>query len=98
MSFGIDYKITREKAKDISKEYCKQNGYSYEMLSTYDLHYGISSSGEAHWIWSKPYEGPIKDENGCFLDLQAMPDFVLKIACRDGKIIVEELDHIDLIQ
>lgn len=98
MSGEIDYKVTRDEAKKIAKTYCEQHGYSYERLSNCDLHYGICSSGEHHWIWRKPYNGPIKDENGCFLDLQIPLELVLKIIYIDGIIKVEELNYINFIR
>lgn len=98
MKLKIDYKITRDEAKKISKEYCEQKDYSYEKLSTYDMHYGIRNAVEHHWTWSKSYEGPIQDENGYFYDLQTLPELILEVMYKDGKITVHEFDHIDLIR
>lgn len=96
MQRQIDYKITLEAAKQIAKSYCEQHGYSYDKLSAFKVqYYDPMPTRNDCWIWFKPYEGPIKDENGYFMDLQTMPDFILAVYY-NGKVV--EADHIDLIR
>lgn len=96
MKREIDYKITLEEAKKIAKSYCEQKGYSYEKLLSLTAEYSAPQpSRNDCWIWYKPYDGPIVDENGYIMDLQTLPDFVLAVHY-DGNVV--EADHIDLIQ
>lgn len=96
MKREIDYKLTLEEAKQIAKAYCEQNGYSYEKLLTFQTEYSAPMpSRNDCWLWYKPYEGPLVDENGYIMDLQTMPDFIMAVYY-DGR--VAEADHIDLIK
>lgn len=96
MQRHIDYKITLEEAKKIAKAYCEQYGYSYDKLLAFQTSYSAPMpSRDDCWLWYKPYEGPLKDENGYYMDLQTLPDFILAVHF-DGR--VSEADHIDLIR
>lgn len=96
MKREIDYKITLAEAQAVAKDYCARHGYSYEKLMTFETEYcDPRPSRDDFWIWYKPYEGPLVDENGNIMDLQTLPDFIMAVHF-DGRVI--EADHIDLIK
>lgn len=96
MKREVEYKITLDDAKRLARVYCEQNGYSFEKLMECETYYEAPKpSGDDCWLFGKPYEGSLVDENGNIMDLQTLPKYVMAVS-HTGTI--QELDHIDLIK
>lgn len=96
MQREVNYKITLEEAKKLARDYCEQHAYSYEKLLKCETYYEAPKpSGDDCWLFGKPYNGPLIDENGNIMDLQTLPKFVMAVSYTGT---IHELDHIDLIK
>jgi hypothetical protein len=88
---GIENHMTVSAARDILENYCNLKGLSFEKLLRYSPY-----KTNREWIWVKPYEGPLIDENGCIMDLQTMPTPIISV---DTTLLVHEWEEgIDLIK
>lgn len=82
--------MTINTAKEILQSYCNLHELSYSKL----MEFTPRKTGTG-WIWVKPYNGPLTDENGNIMDLQTMP---IPIIFVDTNLMVHERDGIGLIK
>ena len=87
---SVQNNMTVESAKNILKGYCEQHGYSFDTLMSYK-----PRKTNVEWLWVKPYDGPLTDEDGNIMDLQTMPIPIISV---DVSLQVKEWDGIDLIR
>lgn len=87
---GIQNNMTVESAKSILKSYCEQHGFSYDKLMSYK-----PRKTNAEWLWVKPYDGPLTDNDGNIMDLQTLPTPIISV---DVSLQVKEWEGIDLIR
>lgn len=82
--------MTVDVAKEILQSYCKHQGLSFAKL----MEFTPRKTGTC-WIWVKPYDGSLTDENGNIMDLQTMPTPIISV---DTSSLVHEREGIDLIK